>query len=52
MKSLSLIFDKLKEKYHNFFTWKEVVKCQECGKVIGVCGVSYGHESDLDEKLS
>jgi len=28
-----------------------VVKCQECGKVISVCGVSYGHESDFDEKL-
>ena len=28
-----------------------VVKCQECGKVIGVWGVSYGHESDFDEKL-
>ena len=28
-----------------------VVKCQECGKVIGVCGVSYGHESDYDEKF-
>ena len=27
------------------------VKCQECSKVIGVCGVSYGHESDFDEKL-
>ena len=55
MKSLSLIFDKLKEKYHNFFTWKEVVKCQKCGKVIGVCGVSYGTEeeikSDHEEKL-
>ena len=56
MKSLSLIFDKLKEKYHNFFTWKEVVKCQECGKVIGVCGVSYGTEeeikSDHEERFS
>ena len=51
MKSLSLIFDKLIEKYHNFLTWQEVVKCQECGKVIGVCGVSYGHESDFDKKL-
>ena len=50
--SLRLIFDKLIEKYHNFLTWQEVVKCQECGKVIGVCGVSYGHESDYDEKLS
>jgi len=29
----------------------EVVKCQECGKVIGVCGINYGHESDFDEKL-
>ena len=28
-----------------------VVKCQECGKVISVCGVSYGHESDFAEKL-
>jgi len=28
-----------------------VVKCQEWGKVIGVCGVSYGHELDYDEKL-
>jgi hypothetical protein len=28
-----------------------VVKCQECGKVIGVCGINYGHESDFDEKL-
>ena len=47
MKSLSLIFNKLKEKYHNFLTWQQVVKCQKCGKVIGVCGVSYGQESDL-----
>ena len=56
MKSLSLIFDKIIEKYHNFLTWEKVVKCQECGKVIGVCGVSYGTEeeikSKLDEKLS
>ena len=52
MKSLSLIFDKIIEKYHNFLTWQQVVKCQECGKVIGVCGVSYGHESDFDEKPS
>ena len=55
LKSLRLIFDKLIEKYHNFLTWQEVVKCQECGKVIGVCGVSFGTEeeikSDLDEKL-
>ena len=29
----------------------EVVKCQECGEVISVCGVSNGHESDFDEKL-
>jgi len=29
----------------------EVVKCQGWGKVIGVCGVSYGHELDHDEKL-
>jgi len=28
-----------------------VVKCQECDKVIAVCDVSYGHESDFDEKL-
>ena len=49
LKSLRLIFDKLIEKYHNFLTWQQVVKCQECGKVIGVCGVSYGHESDLDD---
>ena len=47
MKSLSLIFDKLIEKYHNFLTWQEVVKCQKCGKVIGVCGVSYGTEEEI-----
>ena len=29
----------------------EVVKWQECGKGISVCGASYGHESDFDEKL-
>ena len=52
LKSLRLIFDKLIERYHNFLTWQQVVKCQECGKVIGVCGVSYGHESDFDEKPS
>ena len=55
IESLSIMinrfFDKLIEKYHNFLTWQQVVKCQECGKVIGVCGVYYGHESDLDEKL-
>ena len=45
------LFDKIIEKYHKFFTWQEVVKCQECGKVIGVSGVYYGHESDLDEKI-
>ena len=48
---INRFFDKLIEKYHNFLTWQEVVKCQECGKVIGVSGVYYGHESDLDEKL-
>jgi len=46
---------KFSEYYHNFLTWQEVVKCQECGKVIGVCGVSFGTEeeikSELDEKL-
>ena len=52
LKSLRLIYDKLIERYHNFLTWQQVVKCQECGKVIGVCGVSYGHESDFDEKPS
>ena len=49
---INKLFDKLIEKYHNLFTWQEVVKCQECGKVIGVCGISYGQESDFDEKLS
>ena len=49
------LFDKLIEKYHNFLTWQKVVKCQECGKKIGVCGVYYGTEeeikSELDKKL-
>ena len=48
---INKIFDKLIEKYHKFFTWQEIVKCQECSKVIGVCGVSYSHESDHNEKL-
>lgn len=45
------LFDKIIEKYHKFFTWQNEVICQECGKKIGVYGVYYGHESDLDEKL-
>ena len=32
---------------NNLVSIAEVVKCQECGKVIGVCGVSYGHESAM-----
>ena len=43
---INRFFDKLIEKYHNFLTWQEVVKCQNCGKVIGVCGVSYESEPD------
>ena len=35
---------------NNLVMMAEVVKCQEWGKVIGVCGVSYGHELDHDEK--
>ena len=46
------IFDKLIEKYHNFLTWQEVVKCQECGKKIGVSGVMFGTEEEIDKKLS
>ena len=49
-KNISRI-SKFSEYYHNFLTWQEVVKCQKCGKVIGVCGVSYGHESDIEEKI-
>jgi len=53
---INKFFDKLKEKYHKFFTWENDVICQECGKVIGVCGVSFGTEeeikSELDKKLS
>jgi hypothetical protein len=45
---INKLFDKLIEKYHNLFTWQNDVICQECGKKIGVCGVSYGHESDFD----
>ena len=26
--------------------------CEECGKVIGVCGVYCGHESNFDESSS
>ena len=48
-------FDKIIAKYHKFFTWQNDVICQECGKKIGVCGVSFGTEeeikSELDEKL-
>ena len=36
---------------NNLVIMAEVVKCQECSKVIGVCGVSYSHESDHNEKL-
>ena len=51
---INRFFNKLKEKYHNFFTWQEVVKCQKCGKVIGVCGVSYGTEEEIksDQDIS
>ena len=45
------LFDKIIEKYHKFFTWQNEVICQECGKKIGVSGVYYGYESDLDEKI-
>ena len=50
------LFDKIIEKYHKFFTWQNDVICQECGKKIGVCGVSFGTEeeikSDHEERFS
>ena len=41
------LFDKIIEKYHKFFTWQSDVICQECGKKIGVCGVSFGTEEEI-----
>ena len=49
---INRFFDKLIEKYHNFLTWQEVVKCQECGKKIGVSGVSFGTEEEIKSELA
>ena len=50
------ILDDISERIHNFLSWQDVIKCKDCGKIIGVCGVSYGTEeeikSEIDEKLS
>ena len=51
MKSLSLIFDKIIEKYHKFFTWQNEVICQECGKKIGVSGVMFGTEEEVQAEI-
>ena len=43
------ILDNISERIHKFFTWQDVVKCKDCGKVIGVYGVGYGTEEEIKE---
>jgi len=48
---INRFLNKLKERYHNFFTWQDNIICQECGKKIGVYGVSFGTEEEINEEF-
>ena len=48
---INKFFDKLIEKYHKFFTWQYEVICQECGKKIGVSGVMFGTDEEVQAEI-